>query len=74
MLTSIEGFGGALQHLKGQGRHYVSLPRNSTGSLHGLTAQGGDHLRPVDERQTLWGRGEKIPTVFFVTSLLYKLI
>lgn len=64
MLTGIEGFGGALQHLQRQGRHYVSLSRNSTGSLHSFTAQGGDHLRPIDEGQTLWGRGERLPTVF----------
>lgn len=69
MLTSVKGFGGALQHLKSQGRHYVSLPRNSTGSLDSFTAQGGDHLCPIDERQTLWGGREKFPTLFIVTNL-----
>lgn len=54
MLTGIEGFGGAFQHLQGQGRHDVGLACNSTGSLHGFTAQGGDHLCPIDERQALW--------------------
>lgn len=68
MLTGIEGFGGALQHFEGQGRHYVSLPRNSTGSLHRFTAQGGDHLCPIDERQTLWGRGEEVSYCISVTS------
>lgn len=69
MLTSIEGFGGAFQHLKGQGRHDVRLARNSTGSLHGFTAQGGDHLCPVDERQALWKGGDKPFAVFIVTHV-----
>lgn len=69
MLTSIEGFGGALQHLKGQGRHDVSLTCNSTGSLHSFTAQGGDHLCPVDERQTLWKEREKFLAIFIVTCV-----
>lgn len=64
MLTGIEGFGSAFQHLQGQSGHDVSLPSNGTGSLHSFAAQGGDHLRPIDERQTLWGGGEKFPTVF----------
>lgn len=69
MLTGVEGFGGAFQHLKGQGRHYVGLPCNSAGSLHSFAAQGGDHLCPVDERQTLWGGGQKFCTGFITTSL-----
>lgn len=69
MLTGIEGFGGAFQHLQGQGGHDVSLPSDSTGSLHSFAAQGGDHLCPIDERQTLWGGREKLPTVFIITSL-----
>lgn len=67
MLTSIEGFGGAFQHLKGQGRHDVSLTCNSTGSLHSFAAQGGDHLCPVDECQTLWKEREKFLATFIVT-------
>lgn len=64
MLTSIEGFGGALEHLEGQGCHYVSLPSDGTGSLHSLTAKGGDHLCPVDERQTLQVMQETFPNAF----------
>lgn len=69
MLTGIEGFGGAFQHLQGQGRHDVSLARNSTGSLHGFTAQGGDHLCPIDERQALWKGREKSFVVVVVTHV-----
>lgn len=63
VLTGIEGFGGALQHFKGQGRHNVSLACDGAGSLHRFAAQGGDHLCPIDECQALWGGGETFPTV-----------
>lgn len=52
-LTAVEGLGGSLQHLQGQSGHDVRLPSDGLGSLHGLRPQRGDHLGPVDQRQTL---------------------
>ena len=54
----------ALENLEGQGCHYVSLPSDGTGSLHSLTAERGDHLRPIDERQTLRVMQETFPNAF----------
>ena len=41
-LTAVEGPGSALQHLEGERRHHVGLPRDDARPLHGLGADRRD--------------------------------
>jgi len=51
--TSVKGPCCTLQDFKCKGSDYISLPSNSTSSFNRFTSQRGDHLRPINESQTL---------------------
>lgn len=54
MDVAVEGLGGPLEHLQGEGGDDVRLSGDRVGSLHRLSPQGGNHLGPIDQSQALF--------------------